>query len=59
MNRMASREYEQELLQKLYDAGISNKEIVGHLLGWMSSDDSCEALENMCTDYDLSEEEDD
>ena len=52
-----SREYEEQLLYLLEESGVSKEEICNHLLGWLSSDMTCAALEDMCEDYDIDYED--
>lgn len=52
-----SRVYEGQLLDLLEENGVSKEEICDHLLSWLSSDDTCAALESMCTDYDIDYED--
>ena len=53
-----SRDYEQGLLNTLLAAGFSYQAICEHLLNWLDSDNTCEALEDMCRDNDVQYEED-
>ena len=48
-----SREYEEELMDMLLDYGYSADTILSHFLGWLSSDQTCEALEDFFSDQDL------
>lgn len=61
MGRPYSREYQNELTDKIQEYEISADEVLNHLLGWVDSDTACAALEDFCRDYeiDLEEDEDD
>ena len=48
-----SRERETELMNLLTENGIEEHDILSHLLGWMSSDETCHALEDLCDDCDI------
>lgn len=48
-----SREYEELLIDILLDWGYSADTILSHFLGWLSSDQTCEILEDFFTDQDI------
>lgn len=48
-----SRDYEQRLLERIREYGISDTTILEHILDWLDSDRSCEALEDFISDNDL------
>jgi len=52
MERTNSRELEQELLYRLKEYAPES-EIIDNLLGWVDSDTSCNALKDMCRDWDI------
>lgn len=64
MARLNSRELQEDLLEVLKEH-CDRDEIIDHILGWVDSDTSCNALKDMCRDWDiyvgdiLEEEEDD
>ncbi len=53
-----SRDYEQGLLNCLLENEVSYQQIAEHLLDWLDSSRSCEALEDLCSDLDIEYEED-
>lgn len=57
MSKPYSRSYECELLELIRENGISDETIVSELMCYFSSDDTCAALESICTDYDIPYEE--
>jgi len=52
MARLNSRELEQELLYRLKEYAPES-EIIDNLLDWVDSDTSCNALKDMCRDWDI------
>lgn len=57
MGKLYSRAYESELVELLNEYGVTHETIMNHLLCWMSSDDTCEALEDLCRECDIDYEE--
>ena len=57
MSRPYCRQYEQELLTKLYNESIDDSTILSEILGFFNSDDTCSALESICDDYNIEYEE--
>lgn len=53
MSRPYSREYEDELLNKLREVGITDADLVTCFFGYFSSDDTCAFLEDCCDTYDV------
>lgn len=53
MSKPYSRDYESELLDKLRENGITDEDILSGVLYWLSSDDTCGALEDICDTYDI------
>ena len=51
------RTYEHNLVQLLGEYEVEPSDLVQHLLGWMSADDSCRALEDYCRDCEIDYEE--
>lgn len=58
MGKPYSRDYENELLDKLRDNGITDEDLVGCFLSYFSSDQTCAALEDACDTYDITYDED-
>jgi len=48
-----SRDYEDELLNKLKENGITDSELLACFLCYFSSDDTCACLEDACRTYDI------
>ena len=53
MARAYSRDYEDELLNKIREYGITNEDLVACFLCYFSSDDTCEFLEDVCDTYEI------
>lgn len=53
MSKPYSRDYESELLDKLRENGVTDEDILSGVLCWLSSDDTCGALEDVCDTYDI------
>lgn len=53
MSKPYSRDYENELLDKLRENGITDEDLVGCFLNYFSSDDTCACLEDACDTYDI------
>ena len=52
MRRGYSRDYEQALLGKILECSDCQL-LLDYLLQWLSSDDTCKALEDFCNDYNI------
>ena len=48
-----SRDYEDELLNKLRENGITDSDLLVCFLCYFSSDDTCACLEDACRTYDI------
>lgn len=57
MGKPYSREYEDELLTKLREAGVTDEDLLGAFLVCLSSDQTCEVLEDACQTYDVEYED--
>ena len=57
MSKPYSGDYENELLDKLRENGITDEDLVGCFLNYFSSDDTCACLEDACNTYDIDYEE--
>ena len=57
MSTPYSRDYENELLDKLREYGITDADLVGCFLSYFSSDDTCACLEDACDTYDIEYDE--
>lgn len=53
-----SRTYEHELIQKLGEYEVSDHDLLLHFLAYLSSDQTCEILEDYCRECDIPYEED-
>lgn len=53
MSKPYSREYENELLNKLRENGITDEDLVSCFWNYFSSDDTCAFLEDVCDTYDI------
>lgn len=51
MKRLYSREYEEELLARLKENGVTEEDILSSFLECLSSDQTCEVLEDACDTY--------
>lgn len=58
MSKTYSRDYENELLNKLLENGITHEDLVSCFLNYLSSDETCAVLEDACDTYDIDYEED-
>ena len=53
MSRMYDRNYEYEMVELLNVYGYSAEDILEHFLSWLSSDQTCGALEDFFNDNDI------
>lgn len=55
---MKNRTRQEEMLQNILEV-LDTQTVIDHILGWMSSDDACDVLEDIANDWeiDLDEEE--
>lgn len=51
MKRPYDREYEEELLARLKENGVTEEDILSSFLVCLSSDQTCEVLEDACDTY--------
>lgn len=52
-----SREYEDKLLSRLREHGVTDEDLLGSFLVCLSSDQTCEVLEDACDTYDVEYED--
>ncbi len=52
MARLNSRELQEDLLEVLKEY-CDRDEIIDHILAWVDSDTACDALKDMCKDWDI------
>lgn len=57
MKNYYSRTYEHELIQKLGEYDVDEHDLLMHFLDYLSSDQTCEILEDYCDQCDIDYEE--